>query len=162
MDIYTMAENKNFLQKHKATIIYGIGLAFLLFLLKWLELRFIIFDHALEVYIGAIAVLFTALGIWLALKLSKPKTVVVEKEVWVTNSRDFVLNEKERDRLDLSKRELEVLQLMAQGLSNQEIAERLYVSLSTIKTHSANLFEKLDVKRRTQAIEKAKRLSLIP
>ena len=160
--MYTLAANKNFLQRNRATIIYGVSLAFLLFLLKWLELRFIIFDHSFEIYIGFIAVIFTALGIWLALKLSKPKTVVVEKEVWVTNSRDFVLNEKERDRLDLSKRELEVLQLMAQGLSNQEIAERLYVSLSTIKTHSANLFEKLDVKRRTQAIEKAKRLSLIP
>ena len=157
-----MADNKNFLIRNRATIIYGISLAFLLFLLKWLELRFIIFDHSFEIYIGSIAVIFTALGIWLALKLSKPKTVVIEKEVWVTNNRDFVLNEKERDRLDISKRELEVLQLMAQGLSNQEIAERLYVSLSTIKTHSTNLFEKLDVKRRTQAIEKAKRLSLIP
>ena len=152
----------SFLSKNKYIILYGLSLAIVLFLLKWLELRFIIFDHALEVYIGAIAVVFTALGIWLALKLSKPKTVVVEKEVYVINNRDFVLNEKELDRLDLSKRELEVLQLMAQGLSNQEIAERLYVSLSTIKTHSTKLFEKLDVKRRTQAIEKAKRLSLIP
>jgi len=157
-----MAGNKNFLLRNKAIIIYSISLALLLFLLKWLELRFIIFDHSLEIYIGCIAVIFTALGIWLALKLSKPKTVVVEKEVYVTNNRDFVLNEKELDRLDLSKRELEVLQLMAQGLSNQEIAERLFVSLSTVKTHSTNLFEKLDVKRRTQAIEKAKRLSLIP
>jgi two-component system, NarL family, response regulator LiaR len=162
MDIYIMADNKNFLLRNKAIIIYSISLAFLLFLLKWLELRFIIFDHSFEIYIGSIAVIFTALGIWLALKLSKPKTVVVEKEVYVTNNRDFVLNEKELERLDLSKRELEVLQLMAQGLSNQEIAERLYVSLSTIKTHSTKLFEKLDVKRRTQAIEKAKRLSLIP
>jgi len=157
-----MAGNKNFLLRNKAIIIYSISLALLLFLLKWLELRFIIFDHSLEIYIGCIAVIFTALGIWLALKLSKPKTVVVEKEVYVTNNRDFVLNEKELDRLDLSKRELEVLQLMAKGLSNQEIAERLFVSLSTVKTHSTNLFEKLDVKRRTQAIEKAKRLSLIP
>ena len=162
IDIYIMAGNKNFLLRNKAIIIYSISLALLLFLLKWLELRFIIFDHSLEIYIGCIAVIFTALGIWLALKLSKPKTVVVEKEVYVTNNRDFVLNEKELDRLDLSKRELEVLQLMAKGLSNQEIAERLFVSLSTVKTHSTNLFEKLDVKRRTQAIEKAKRLSLIP
>jgi two-component system, NarL family, response regulator LiaR len=152
----------SFFSKNKYIILYGISLAILLFLLKWLELRFIIFDHALEVYIGAIAVLFTALGIWMALKLSRPKTVVVEKEVYVSNNRDFVLNEKELARLELSKRELEVLQLMAQGLSNQEIADRLYVSLSTIKTHTTNLFEKLDVKRRTQAIEKAKRLSLIP
>ncbi len=153
----------NFLVKYKHTILYGVSLALVLFLLKWLEFRFIIIDHALEIYIGAIAVIFTALGIWLALKLSKPKvqTVVVEKEVYRTRT-DFILNEKELELLGLSKRELEVLQLMSEGLSNQEIAGRLFVSLSTVKTHSVNLFEKLDVKRRTQAIEKAKRLSLIP
>ena len=133
-------------------------------LLKWLELRFIIFDHSLEIYIGAIAVIFTSLGIWLALKLSKPKikTVVVEKEVYINKSENFVLNESMVTELELSKRELEVLSLMAEGCSNQEIADRLFVSLSTVKTHNQNLFEKLDVKRRTQAIEMGKRLSLIP
>ena len=145
-------------------MLYSISLALLLFLLKWLELRFIIFDHAFEIYIGAIALIFTALGIWLALKLTKPKlhTVVVEKEVYVNNNAGFVLNEAEMNRLGLSRRELEVLQLMAQGLSNGEIAERLFVSLNTIKTHSSKLFEKMDVKRRTQAVEKAKRAGLIP
>jgi ATP/maltotriose-dependent transcriptional regulator MalT len=123
----------------------------------------VIFDHAFEIYIGATAIIFTALGIWLALKLTKPKihTVVVEKEVFIQNGGDFVLNENEMNRLGLSKRELEVLQLIAEGLSNGEIAERLFVSLNTIKTHTSKVFEKLDVKRRTQAIEKAKRLSLI-
>lgn len=149
---------------NKGILIYGTSLALLLFLLKWLELRFIIFDHAFEIYAGAIAIIFTGLGIWLAIKLTKPKieTVVVEKEVYIQNSGDFVLNEKEITNLGLSKRELEVLQLMAEGLSNDEIAGRLFVSLNTIKTHTSKLFEKLDVKRRTQAIEKAKRLSLIP
>ncbi|MDB5249159.1 MAG: DNA-binding response regulator [Segetibacter sp.] len=163
-----------FLTRNKHTILYGVSLALLLFLLKWLELRFIIIDHAFEVYIGAIAIIFTALGIWLALKLIKPKiqTVVVEKEVYINTVVEkeapindhpaFMLNEKELDELGLSKRELEVLQLMASGLSNQEIAARLYVSLNTVKTHTSRVFEKLDVKRRTQAIEKAKRLSLIP
>jgi len=150
---------KRFLMKHKETILYGLALALLLFLLKWLELRFVIIDHAFEIYIGAIAFLFTALGIWLAVKLTKPKTVVVEKEVYV---KDFTLNENELNKLRLSKRELEVLQLMAEGLSNQEIAERLFVSLNTIKTHSSKVLEKLDVERRTQAVEKAKRLSIIP
>lgn len=150
--------------KHRTILLYGGGLALLLFLLKWLELRFIIFDHALEVYMGAIAVLFTALGIWLALKLTRPKveTVIVEKEVYVNTNAEFVFNEAEAARLGISKRELEVLQLMAQGLSNDEIAKKLFVSLHTIKTHSSKLFEKMDVKRRTQAIEKAKRESLIP
>jgi len=138
-------------------------MAALLFLLKWLELRFIIFDHAFEIYIGAIALIFTSLGIWLALKLSKPKvqTVIIEKEVLVTRNH-FTLNETEVANHNLSKRELEVLQLMAEGLSNDEIAQRLFLSLSTIKTHSRNLFEKLGVSRRTQAIDKAKKLSIIP
>ena len=152
------------LAKYKQSILYGISLAILLFILKWLQFRFVIIDHALEIYIGAIAVIFTALGIWLALKLSRPKiqTVVIEKEVYKTPGNDFTTNEEELVKLGLSKRELEVLQLIAEGLSNQEIATRLFVSLNTIKTHSSRIFEKLDVKRRTQAIEKAKRLNLIP
>ena len=159
-----MTDNKNLLLRNKATIIYSISLAFLLFLLKWLELRFIIFDHSFEIYIGFIAVIFTALGIWLALKLSKPKieTVVVEKEVYVNRNENFVLDTSLVSQLELSKRELEILSLLAQGHSNQEIAAKLFVSLSTVKTHIQNLFEKLDVKRRTQAVEKAKRLNLIP
>lgn len=165
-----MTNSKNFFGKHKAILIYSISLAFLLFLLKWLELRFIIFDHSFEIYAGLIAVIFTALGIWLALKLSKPKieTVVVEKhvlsevEVYVNRNENFVLNAALISQLELSKRELEILNLMAQGHSNDEIADKIYVSLSTVKTHNQNIFEKLDVKRRTQAIEKAKRLNLIP
>ena len=156
--------NKNLLLRNKATIVYSISLASLLFLLKWLELRFIIFDHSFEIYIGLIAVIFTALGIWLALKLSKPKieTVVVEKEVYVTRNENFVQDTLLVSQLELSKRELEILSLLAQGHSNQEIAAKLFISVSTVKSHLQNLFEKLDVKRRIQAIEKAKRLSLIP
>lgn len=144
-------------------ILYGNGLAFLLFLLKWLELRFIIFDHAFERYVGFIALIFTSLGIWLALKLSKPRieTVVVEKEVYVDRREDFVPDTSLMSRLEISKRELEILNLLAQGHSNQEIATKLFVSVSTVKTHNQNLFEKLEVKRRIQAVEKAKRLHLI-
>ncbi|HEX6889377.1 MAG TPA: response regulator transcription factor [Chryseolinea sp.] len=141
-------------------ILYGICMALLLFILKWLELRFVIIDHALEIYVGAIALIFTGLGIWLAMKIVKPKITVIEKEVYV--SAPFSLNRKELESLNLSKRELEVLQLMAEGLSNKEIADRLFVSLSTIKTHSNNLFDKMNVERRTQAIDKAKRLGIIP
>ncbi|MES2646284.1 MAG: LuxR C-terminal-related transcriptional regulator [Bacteroidota bacterium] len=154
----------NFISRHQLVIIYGIALAMLAFLLKWLELRFIIISHAFEIYIGAIAILFTALGIWLATKLIKPKleTIVVEKAVYITQLNQFVRNEKQLLELGLSKRELEVLQLMADGLSNQEIAAHLYVSLNTIKTHASRLFEKLEVKRRTQAVEKGKKLQIIP
>ena len=154
---------KSFLAKYKSTILYSISLALLLFLLKWLELRYILFDHSFEIYIGFIAVIFTALGIWLALKLSKPKikTVVVEKEVYLTRNDNFVPNTALIAQLQLSKRELEILNLMAQGHSNEEIAATLFVSVSTVKTHNQNLFVKLDAKRRTQAVEKAKRLQLI-
>jgi len=166
MNTYTMTAIKNLLLKNKGIIVYSISLAFLLFLLKWLELRFIIFDHSFEIYIGFIAIIFTALGIWLALKLSKPKieTVVVEKEVYVNSPDSYrdVLNTSLVSKLGLSKRELQILGLLAQGHSNQEIATKLFISLSTVKTHIQNLFEKLDVKRRIQAVEKAKRLNLIP
>lgn len=165
-----MTDAKSFLKKYRAIIVYSISLALLLFLLKWLELRFIILDHSFEIYIGFIAVIFTGLGIWLALKLSRPKIktvvvekeLVVEKEVYITRDKDFVLNTSLIAQLELSKRELEILNLMAQGHSNEEIAKAIFVSVSTVKTHNQNLFEKLDVKRRTQAIEKARRLNLIP
>jgi NarL family two-component system response regulator LiaR len=151
-------------KKHKDTILYSISLALLLFFLKWLELRYIIFSHSFEIYAGFIAVIFTSLGIWLALKLSKPKvkTLVVEKEVYITRNENFVLDSSLVDQFEISKRELEILGLMAQGHSNEEIGAKLFVSLSTVKTHIQNLFVKLDVKRRTQAVEKAKRLNLIP
>lgn len=154
---------REFFQKYKSTILYGFSLAVLLFLMKWLEFRLIIIDHALEIYIGSIAVVFTALGIWLALKLTKPKkeTIIVEKEIYV-NDTEFIQDRNQLEKLNLSKREMEVLELIAQGCSNQEIASQLFVSLPTIKTHSSKLFEKLDVNRRTQAVEKAKRLKLIP
>jgi DNA-binding CsgD family transcriptional regulator len=149
-----------FFAKYKHIFLYGAALALLLLLLNWLEWKFIVLDRAIELYSGALAVVFTGLGIWLAIKLARPKwkTVIVEKEVYV---KPGTINEKELARLGLSARELEVLRLMADGLSNQEIAGRLFVSLNTIKTHSANIFEKLDVRRRTQAVDKAKKLNII-
>ncbi len=149
---------------YKQTILYGVSLAILLFLLRWLEFRFIILEHSFEIYAGAIAVLFTVLGIWLALQLNKPRvlTKIVEKEVYIATPTIFVLNENALSELGISTRELEVLQLMAVGKSNQEIADNLFVSLNTIKTHSSRLFEKMEVKRRTQAIELGKKLSIIP
>lgn len=142
-------------------------MAVLLFLLKWLELRLVIIDHALDIYVGLIALLFTSLGIWLALRLVKPATkiIIVEKEIYLPAREPgdaFEPDRSEIDRMGLSKRELEVLELMAAGLSNQEIAGRLFVSLNTVKTHSSNIFAKMDVKRRTQAVEKGKRISIIP
>ena len=154
-----------FFSKNKLVFSYGTMLAVIVLLLKWLEIRFVIMDHSFEVYIGAIALLFTGLGIWLAVRLMKPKTetIVVEKEVFVSRPPEgFFPDNKVLLKFGISRREWEVLACMSEGLSNQEIAERLFVSLNTVKTHSSNLFEKMDVKRRTQAIEKGKRLGLLP
>ena len=158
-----MTINKIF-AKNKTNLLYGAALGGLLFLLNWLELRLVIFDHSIEIYFGAIALIFTALGVWLAIKLTKPKveTIVIEKYLYNDPNIPFTVNEQALSDLGVSKRELEVLQLMAEGLSNQEIAKQLFVSLNTIKTHSSKIFEKMDVQRRTQAVEKAKRLRLIP
>jgi two-component system, NarL family, response regulator LiaR len=156
--------SSSFAKKYRLIWIYGGSLALLLFVLKWLELRFIIYDHALDIYIGAIALLFTLLGIWLALKLSKPKTktVIVEKTVYQPAAVDFSLNQAALREMGLSTRELEVLQLLAKGHSNKNIAEQLYVSLNTVKTHCSKIFEKMEVHSRMQAIEKAKGIGLLP
>jgi len=150
-----------FRAQYRSVLIYGVSLAALLILMKWLEWHFIIVDYAFEFYAGALAIIFTLLGIWLAVKLTKPKTIIVEKEI-ITNNSHFVLNEKELNRLGLSRRELEVLQLMSEGLSNDQIAARLFVSLNTIKTHASRIFEKLEVQRRTHAVDMARKLNLIP
>jgi DNA-binding CsgD family transcriptional regulator len=147
----------------KEIIAYGVSMASFLLLLKWLEAHFIVFNYRLDFFIGAVAILFTVLGVWLALKLVKPRVErhVVEKEVYIQAPSPNVINHREIEKLGISKRELEVLDLMARGLSNDEIAAKLFVSLNTVKTHSSNIFSKLDVKRRTQATEKAKRLNII-
>ena len=142
-------------------LLYGLSMAAILLLLKVLETHLLVLSYRLELFIGAIAVVFTVLGIWLSLHLVKPKTVLVEKEVIREPANPQEVNQNLIDQLGISKRELEVLQLMAAGLSNEEIANTLFVSLNTIKTHSSNLFVKLEVKRRTQAAEKAKRLRII-
>lgn len=158
--------------------IYGISLAVLLLLLDLLRWKLMVLDHAMEMYIGAIALMFTALGIWLALKLVTPKkeTVIIEKEIYITTevpqqidanytnapNANFTSNSKALEKSGISARELEVLQLMARGLSNQEIAEQMFVSLNTIKTHTSNIFLKLDVKRRTQAVDQARKMGIIP
>lgn len=133
-------------------------------LMNWLEVRYLIYSHAIEIMLAAFALIFTALGIWLASRLMKPKvkTVVLEREVIVEKGPEFKFNEEAFQALNISDRELEVLREIALGLSNQEIADKLNLSLPTIKTHASNLFGKMDVKRRTQAIEKAKSLNLIP
>ena len=154
----------------KNILLYAVAMAAIILLLQWMQFKLLIIDHATEIYITGIAIIFTFMGIWLAKKLTRPKTeviketIVVEKEVTVYKpaQEPFLADAKMIGRLGISQREMEVLRLMAAGATNQEIADQLFVSLNTIKTHTSRLFEKLDVKRRTQAIEKAKRLNIIP
>lgn len=159
----------HFLRKYQSIIIYSICLAVLFLVLRFLEYRLLIIDYSLEIYAGVIALLFLLLGIWFARKVTPPKKeiqviekeTIIEKEVPVPQQ-DFVFNEVKQQELEISNRELEVLQLLAEGMSNQEIAARLFLSLSTIKTHLSNLFFKLDVNSRTQAVVKAKQFQLLP
>lgn len=140
----------------KTVILYGLSLATLVFLLKVLQYRFLVRDLSLEFYMGLLALLFTSIGIWAGLKLTRKKTITIPAPT------NFILNTSQLEKLGISKREHEVLELMARGLTNQEIADKLFVSVNTIKTHTTNLFSKLDVRRRTQAIQKGKEQMLIP
>lgn len=144
----------------RTIIIYGLALAALTALLKWVEYRYFVRDLSMEVYVGIIALFFTALGIWAGIKIIGGKKTVI-KEVMVP-ANEFTLNEAEMKKLGISPREYDVLELMSQGYSNKEIADKLYISLNTVKTHSTNLYVKLDVKRRTQAVQRAKEMQLIP
>lgn len=126
-------------------------MAILLFLLKWLELRFVVFDHLFEVYAAIISVIFMVLGAWLMHNFQQRKLAkeIAKKEI------------VSLPELGLSQREMEVLELMSQGFTNQQIADKLFLSIHTIKTHGSNLFMKLDVKNRTQALIKAKELEIL-
>ena len=144
------------------TLIYGLCGGVLIVVLRLIEFRFLIIEHSVEIYSGLIAALFAGLGIWLGLKLTKKKEVVVVKEVPVPATQAFTLNEERLKDLGITRRELEILELIAQGLSNREIADKLFVSENTVKTHSSRLFDKLSARRRTQAVQIGKELGLIP
>jgi DNA-binding CsgD family transcriptional regulator len=143
-------------------LIYGVCGGVLILVLRLIQFRFLIVEHSVEIYGGLIALLFAGLGIWAGLKLTRKKEVFVVKEVPVPAQQPFALNEDRLKDLGITKRELEILELMAQGMSNREIAEKLFVSENTVKTHSSHLFDKLSAKRRTQAVQIAKEIGLIP
>jgi ATP/maltotriose-dependent transcriptional regulator MalT len=149
-------------------LIYGATGGVLIVVLRLIEFRFIVIEHSIEIYGALIAALFAAVGIWLGLKLTRKEEVVllqeveVVKEVPVPMSGPFTVNEEQLRQLGITKRELEILELIAQGLSNREIADKLFVSENTVKTHSSRLFDKLSAKRRTQAVQIGKEIGLIP
>ena len=149
-------------------LIYGVTGGALIVVLHLIEFRFLVIEHSVEIYGALIAALFAAFGIWLGLKLTRKEEVVLLKEVEVVRevpvpmSEPFTINEQQQRQLGITKRELEILELIAEGLSNREIAGKLFVSENTVKTHSSRLFDKLGAKRRTQAVQIGKDIGLIP
>ena len=151
----------------RTILLYGVVGGVLIAALKLIEFRFLVVEHSLEIYGGLVALLFAGLGIWLGLKLTRSKETVVVREAGADRAgrsaapREFVVNRQRMEALGITPREHEILTLIAAGLSNREIAERLFVSENTVKTHSSRLFDKLQAKRRTQAVQIAKEAGLI-
>jgi len=143
-------------------LLYGLIAGILIAALKWMEYRFLLIEHSLEIYGGLVAATFAALGIWLGIRLTSKQERVVTKEVLVPAGGPFRPDNGKRETLRITPRELEILELIAQGLSNREIADKLFVSENTVKTHSSRVFDKLGAKRRTQAVQLGKELRLIP
>jgi DNA-binding CsgD family transcriptional regulator len=142
-------------------LLYGLCGGLLIAALRFAEYRFLVVEHSVEIYVGLIALVFAAIGIRLGLTLTKTKEVLVVREVPVPGA-PFVRNEARVAELGITQRELEILERIASGLSTRQIADALFVSENTVKTHASRLFQKLDVNRRTQAVHVAKRLGLIP
>lgn len=142
-------------------LIYGLIGGVLIAVLKWTEYRFLVIEHSIEIYGGLTAATFAVLGIWLGIKLTATRPTLVANEVHVAAGQAFAPDERKLEELGVTRRELEILDLIAQGLSNREIAGTLFVSENTVKTHCRRAFEKLGAKRRTQAVQLAKQCGLL-
>jgi DNA-binding CsgD family transcriptional regulator len=171
-------------------LIYGLIGGILIAVLKWTEYRFLVVEHSIEIYGGLIAATFSVLGIWLGLRLTGIRQRIVVKEAagsvpahvpasapasapapvpasapdpeQLAQLVPFVPDDRKREDLNITRRELEILELVAQGMSNREIAGKLYVSENTVKTHCSRAFDKLGAKRRTQAVQLGKEFGLLP
>jgi len=146
----------------KHVLLYGLLGGVLIAGLRVIEYRWLVVEHSVEIYGALVAAVFASVGIWLGLGLTRHRTTVVVREVPVPAPLNFVRDERKLDALGITPRELEILELIAAGLSNKEIAERVHVSENTVKTHSSRVFDKLGARRRTQAVQLGKELRLIP
>ena len=152
--------------------IFGLVGGLLIAILQYTEYRFVIIEHSVELYSALVAILFAAFGIWLGLRITRSRETiretVVVKEVLVPaeapaqGQTPFAPNALRQQTLGITARELEILTLIARGLSNREIATQLFVSENTVKTHCARAFDKLGAARRTQAVQRGKELGLLP
>ena len=145
----------------KHALLYGLVGGVLIAGLKAIEYRWLIFQHSIEIYGGLVALVFAVVGIWLGRRLTRDSRTVVVREVLVPAPAEFLRDQARLESLGITPRELEILELIAQGLSNKEIAERVFVSENTVKTHSSRVFDKLGARRRT-AVQLGKELRLIP
>jgi DNA-binding CsgD family transcriptional regulator len=157
----------------KTILLYGLLGGVLIAGLKLVEYRFLIVEHSIEIYGGIVALLFSVLGLWLGLKLTRTRETVVVREVEVPVEvpvtvevpvrvpEPFAADPERVRQLGITPREMEILEAIAAGLSTREIAAKLFVSENTVKTHSRRLFDKLNAKRRTQAVQIAKEAGLI-
>jgi len=145
-------------------LILGTVGGILIAVLRYTEYEFVVIQNSFEIYAAIVAIIFVAFGIWLGIKLTKPREKIILREVLVPTepAANFTLNQPQLDALNITPRELEILTLIAQGLSNREIANRLFVSENTVKTHCSRAFDKLGARRRTQAVQLGKQLGLLP
>jgi two-component system, NarL family, response regulator LiaR len=150
-------------------LIFGLVGGLLIATLQYTEYRFVVIEHSVELYGALVAILFATFGIWLGLRITRRREKIVVKEIPVPASGQdagpaspFAPNTAQQRSLGITDRELEILTLVARGLSNREIATQLFVSENTVKTHCARAFEKLGAARRTQAVQRCKELGLMP
>ena len=146
----------------KKVAVFGLAAGVLIVAMQLVEYRFLVVERSVEIYGAVVAAAFAAAGIWLGLTMTRRKVVRVEVPVPVPAGTPFVLNTAKVEELGLTPREIEVLQLVADGLSTRKMAARLFVSENTVKTHVGRVLEKLGANRWTQTVQLAKQLSLIP
>lgn len=145
----------------REVLVYGLAGGILIALVKLVEARFLAVESSFGLYGGLLALLFAGVGIWLGATLRRERTAVAVPEV-PAGGDGFVRDQERLAESGLTPRELEILELIAAGLSNREIAERLFVSENTVKTHAKRLFDKLGARRRTQAVKIGRERRLIP
>lgn len=150
----------------KQVLIFGLVGGVLVTLLQWTEFHFIVLEHSVAIYGVLIAILFAGTGIWLGTRLFAPRERIVDRIVEITvpaaATSSFAADDTVRERLGITAREMEILELVARGLSNREIGETLFVSENTVKTHCSRAFDKLGARRRTEAVQRSRELGLLP
>jgi two-component system, NarL family, response regulator LiaR len=149
----------------KQVLIFGLVGGVLVTLLQWTEFHFVVLEHSVAIYGVLIAILFAGAGIWLGARLLAPRERIVDRIVEIVvpaAPTPFAADDTARERLGITRRELEILELVARGLSNREIGETLFVSENTVKTHCSRAFDKLGARRRTEAVQRSKELGLLP